>query len=241
MVAETTLLNGSMVVETTSNGGRKCPLTREGNRVDDDGGGVSHSRDSKNEAERGRQLADRQRLISIIKAFHISRDNAELLVVGALEFLSPDELRAVISRAKASNADRDALQAAIGEAVNAKRAARDAGVRETADAERDAGERDRQDEDAAVRQAEHDERYAADPAYRINADFIEYIRTTKTSAPRWLEWLPGAIERAGPEGVEAWHSAARDGGEEDPLPFLRDRLAEHVATNDDAQAGSAVA
>ena len=230
-----------MVTKTHANGDKNAPRNREGNSIVDDGGDFWHSRADTNEAERGHQLADRERLIRIIKGFHVSRDNAEALVVGALEFLSPDELWAVISRMKASNADRDALQAAVGEAVNAKREALDAEARETADAERAAGERERQEADAAVSQVEHDQRYAADPAYRINADFFPFITKTKTSVPRWLEWLRGAIERAGPEAVEEWHRAARDGDVRDPLPYLRERLAEYVAANDDTQDGSAVA
>lgn len=169
---------------------------------------------------------DRASLVRTVKTFHISEENAQALVDGALEVLTLDELQAVVARAKASNTNRDGLQAAIGEAVNKWRAAQAAEARAKAQSERETAEQRRQAEAEAARQAEHDQRLNEDPAYRVQTKWFDFVLASPSSVMDWVNWLPGAVEQAGEAKVDQWHTEAHEHAPDRPLSYLRDRLAQ---------------
>ena len=170
---------------------------------------------------------DRGALVRIVKTFHVSEENAHALIDGALGDLDPDELRAIIARAKASNFDRDRLQAAIGEAVAKRRAAPAAEARAKAWAKREAAEQRRQADAEAAHQAEHERRLAEDPVARLIDRHAAFIGKSRSLAvAEWMLWLPGPVEAAGEAVVDRWHVEAQERAPEWPLEYLRNRLAQ---------------
>ena len=65
-------------------------------------------------------LLDRERIIGTVMAFHISRANAEMLVNGARDYLSRQELVDLIQNAKMAGLDRDKLEEVIVNSVAKK-------------------------------------------------------------------------------------------------------------------------
>lgn len=166
------------------------------------------------------------KLISIVKSFHISEENAQALIDGALQELDASELKGVVSRAKAQNLDRDDLQAAIGEVVTKWRAARIAGSAAKAKAQREDAEQRRREGEEARKQAEHERQFAEDPAYRVQTKRFSLIKESSSSIANWLQWLPGAVKAAGETQVDRWHADAQEHAPENPLLYLQGRLQE---------------
>lgn len=61
--------------------------------------------------------AARDKLVRLVKGFHVNTDNAEAIVDGSLATLDAAELRRVVVQAKARGADRDQLAVIVAEAI----------------------------------------------------------------------------------------------------------------------------